>query len=403
MRKDLRILVTSRSVLHLSEEQDFDVPPLGIPDPAHLPSPDALSQYEAVALFIERASAAKPGFAVTNENAPAVAEICSRLDGLPLAIELAAARIRVLSPRAILDRLERRLPLLTGGARDRPDRQRTLRDAIDWSYELLDDAERALFDRLAVFAGGWTLEMAEAVCNPDGELQLDLFEGMSSLTDKSLIRPMQVDSGEDRFTMLQVLREFAAERLDAGPDSNSIRRRHALEMAALTKAAEPELVRTQIRSWQLRLRQEEENIRGALRWAIELGEAELALRIAGPLWQFWTYWLHVREGIAWLEAVLALPGAAESIAPRARRSGRSRHWNTGRAGPIWPCPTTRRHSTCGAPRASGHASPRRSTAWRGHPSRGMTFRPRRHTHEKPSRPTNGPGTRPVARRWKPGS
>ena len=317
----LRILVTSRSVLHLSGEQDFDVPPLGIPDPAHLPAPDALSQYEAVALFIERASAVKPGFAVTNENAPAVAEICSRLDGLPLAIELAAARIRLLSPQAILARLERRLPLLTGGAQDRPDRQRTLRGAIDWSYELLDEAERALFERLAVFAGGWTLETAEAVCNPDVELQLDLLEGMSSLTDKSLIRPMQADSGEDRFTMLQVLREFAAERLDSGPDSHTIRRRHALEVAALTEAAEPQLVGTQIRSWQQRLRQEEGNLRAALHWVIEQGEAELALRIAGPMWQFWTYWLRVREGVQWLEAVLALPGAADSVAPRAKALG----------------------------------------------------------------------------------
>ncbi len=313
----LHVLATSRSVLRLSGEQDFEVPPLTIPDPEHLPPLSALSQYEAVALFIERASSVQPGFAVTNENAPAVAEICSRLDGLPLAIELAAARVRLLSPAAILDRLERRLTLLTGGARDLPDRQRTLRGAIDWSYELLDRAERDLFARLAVFAGGWTFESAEAVCNPSDELGIDLLDGMSSLADKSLIRPMESDGGEARFTMLQVLREFAGEQLDAGLDGDEIRRRHALHTANLVESAEPELVRTQIRRWQHRLHREEENIRAALKWAIDHGEVEIALRIAGALWHFWTYWLQVREGRLWLERSLALPGGDAPTVARA--------------------------------------------------------------------------------------
>ncbi len=316
--RGLRVLVTSRSPLRLSDEQDFPVPPLTIPDPAHLPAPDALSQYEAVALFIARATAVQPGFRITNENAPAIAEICSRLDGLPLAIELAAARIRLLPPDAILDRLERRLDLLTGGARDLPDRQRTLRGTIDWSYELLTPAERRLFDRLAAFAGGWTLESAEAVCNPAGELGLDLLDGMSSLVDKSLVRPMDVSGGEARFTMLQVLREFAGEHLDASPDGDSVRRRQALEMANLVETAEPELVRTQIRKWQHRLRREEDNIRVALKWAVDHGDAEIGLRVAGGLWHFWGYWLQVREGRAWLERTLALPGADAVEAPRAR-------------------------------------------------------------------------------------
>ncbi|HEX2069685.1 MAG TPA: adenylate/guanylate cyclase domain-containing protein, partial [Actinomycetota bacterium] len=168
----LKVMATSREVLRLSAEQEFPVPPMELPDVAHLPPLDALTQYEAVSLFIQRAKAVHPGFTITDENAPAVAEICARLDGLPLAIELAAARVRVLSPHAILDRLAHRLTLLTGGARDVPRRQQTLRDAIAWSYDLLDDPERILFSRLAVFMGGWSLEAADAVCNPTGELPM---------------------------------------------------------------------------------------------------------------------------------------------------------------------------------------------------------------------------------------
>jgi len=316
----LRVIVTSRSLLRLSDEQDYPVPPLGLPDPQHLPPLAALSQYEAVALFIERATAVKPDFAITNDNAPAVAEICSRLDGLPLAIELAAARVRFLAPQAILDRLERRLPLLTSGARDLPDRQRTLRGAIDWSYELLDGPERRMFERVAAFAGGWTLEAAEAVCDP-GELGVDLLEGMASLAEKSLIQPMDGDEDETRFTMLQVIREFAGERLDSGPDGELVRRRHALMTAGLVEAAEPELVRTEIRRWQLRLRREEANIRAAVRWAVEHDEAEIGLRIVGGLWQFWTYWLHVREGRQLLQSVLALPDSSRPTRARAAALG----------------------------------------------------------------------------------
>jgi predicted ATPase/class 3 adenylate cyclase len=314
----LRIIVTSRSALHVSGEQEFGVPPLRLPDPRDLPPLAALSQYEAVALFIERARAVKSDFEVTNENAPAVAEICSRLDGLPLAIELAAARVKLLSPDQILARLDRSVPVLTGGARDLPDRQRTLHGAIDWSHELLDEPERALFARLSAFAGGWTLEAADSVCNPAGELDIDTFDGLASLADKSLVRPAHDGDVEPRFDMLQVIREFAAEKLEAREDGEAVRRRHATRMLALAVEAEPRLVRSGVRQWQERLRREEENLRTALRWAVDHEEAEIGMATAGALWRFWHYWAEVREGRGWLEAMLALPQAAAPARARAK-------------------------------------------------------------------------------------
>jgi predicted ATPase/class 3 adenylate cyclase len=314
----LRLIVTSREVLHLSDEHEFSVPPLRLPDPRNLPGLDALSQYEAVALFIDRATAVRPDFVVTNENAPAVAEICSRLDGLPLAIELAAARAKLLTPQAILDRLERSLTLLTGGARDLSARQRTLRGAIDWSYELLDEPERNLFARLAVFAGGWTLEAVEQVCNPGAELDVDTLDGLSSLSDKSLVHLAPGGDGESRFEMLQVIREFALEKLQQRPDADEVTRRHALYVVELVEAAEPELVRAELRRWQASLRQEEENIRAALRWAVQRREPEIGMRIAGPLWRYWQYRASVREGVTWLESILEAPGAGRQTGARAK-------------------------------------------------------------------------------------
>jgi len=313
----LRIVVTSRAVLHVSGEQEFGVPPLDLPDRHHLPPPAALSQYEAVALFIERARAVRPDFEVTNENAPAVAEICSRLDGLPLAIELAAARIKVLSPEAILDRLDRRLPVLASAGPDLPARQRTLRGAIDWSYELLDEAERRLFARLAVFVGGWTLEAAEEVCNPGAELGIETLDGLASLADKSLIHRVP-EAGESRFAMLQVINEFADERLDAEPDAEELRRRHAHHLLALAEEAEPELRRSALRRWQYRLRRDEGNLRAALRWAVEGGDVEVGLRTAGALWDYWHYWAELREGRGWLESLLARDAAALGGPARAK-------------------------------------------------------------------------------------
>jgi predicted ATPase len=317
----LRVVVTSRTVLHVSAEQEFGVPPLELPDRHHLPPLAALSQYAAVALFIERARAVRPDFDVTNENAPAVAEICSRLDGLPLAIELAAARIKVLSPEAILDRLERRLPVLASAGQDLPARQRTLWGAIDWSYELLDEAERRLFARLAVFVGGWTLEAADEVCNPGAELGIDTLDGLASLADKSLIHPVSGDDGESRFGMLQVINEFADKRLDGEPDAGELRRRHAHHCLALAEEAEPELRRSALRRWQYRLRRDEGNLRAALRCAIEGGDVEVGLRTAGALWDYWHYWAELREGRGWLESLLALRAAAMAGPARAKALG----------------------------------------------------------------------------------
>ncbi len=314
----LRIIATSRAVLHLSGEQTYEVLPLSLPDPRDLPALAELIGYEAVALFVDRARAVEPAFALTPQNALAIVGICSRLDGLPLAIELAAARVRLLSPAAILDRLERRLPVLMGGATDQPARQQTLRGAIDWSYELLDAAERQLFERLAVFAGGWTIEAAEDVCNPDRELGIDTLEGLGLLKDKSLIQATPADDGETRFGMLQVIREFAAEKLALGADTAELQRRHAGQMLALAEAAEPHLRSSELRTWQHRLRREQENLRTAFRWAIDGGDAEVGLRAAGAIWDYWHYWAELREGARWLGALLALPAATAPSLLRAK-------------------------------------------------------------------------------------
>jgi predicted ATPase/class 3 adenylate cyclase len=318
----LRVVVTSRAVLRLSGEQEYPVPPLDVPDPREPPPLRALGQVEAIALFVQRARAVAPGFAITDDNARAVIEICRRLDGLPLGIELAAARVKLLTPSAILDRLDRHLPVLATAALDVPARQRTLHATIDWSYQLLEPAEQRLLARLAVFAGGWTLEAAEEVCNAGGDLGMDTLDGLFSLADKSLVRRMAPDQVEDqeetRFGMLQVIREFAAEKLDAEPDSEAIRRRHAEWVLVLAETAQPELRRRDLRRWQQRLRREEENLRTALRWALDHGDAEIGLRTASAVWDFWHYWAEVREGITWLESLLALPGAAGPTDARAR-------------------------------------------------------------------------------------
>jgi predicted ATPase len=205
------VLATSRIPLGIYGEREYAVPPLAIPDPKRLPTLEVLSHYEAVRLFVERAEATKAGFEITSENAPAVAEICARLDGLPLAIELAAARIKLLPPSAILARLSNRLKLLTGGARDLPERQRTLRGTIEWSHTLLEEGEKTLFARMAVFLGGRTLEAVEAVCDAEGDLPMDAFDGVSSLVDKSLLRQEEGPEGEPRFVMLETIHEYARE------------------------------------------------------------------------------------------------------------------------------------------------------------------------------------------------
>jgi len=257
----LKVLATSRAPLGLYGEHVFPVPPLALPDLKSPPPLERLTQYEAVGLFVERARAVKPDFAITNESAPAVAEICVRLDGLPLAIELAAARITMLPPKGMLRRLGSRLKLLTGGARDLPERQRTLRDAIEWSHALLDQGEQVLFRRLAVFSGGRTLEAIEAICDAEGDLPVDTFEGVSSLLDKSLLRQEEGPEGEPRFVMLETIHEFAREKLEESGEAEQIRRSHAEYFLALAEQAEPRLRGATQLEWLERLEAEHEAIR----------------------------------------------------------------------------------------------------------------------------------------------
>jgi predicted ATPase/class 3 adenylate cyclase/Tfp pilus assembly protein PilF len=307
----LKVLATSRAPLRLAGEREYPVPPLRLPDPpapARPPDPAALARSEAVALFAERAAAVAPAFAVTAETAEAVAGICRRLDGLPLALELAAVRTKVLPPAALLARLEHRLPLLTGGPRDLPARHQTLRASIAWSHDLLAPAEQTLFRRLAVFAGGCTLDAAEAVCDPGGDLPLGALDGLASLVDKSLVLPDEETSSEPRFAMLETLREYAAERLAASAEAAAIRRRHLAYYLALVERAEPRLRGPQQTVWLDRLEREHANLRAALMWCTEApgaaGRAEMGLRLAGALWRFWDVRCYVVEGRWWLERVL---------------------------------------------------------------------------------------------------
>src|SRR5919202_3158067 len=311
----LKVLVTSRVALHLSSEREVPVPPLSVPDPQHLPALASLTQYEAVRLFIERAQAVKPDFLVTNANALAVAEICVHLDGLPLAIELAAARSKLFTPEALLRRLEHRLAVLTGGARDLPVRQQTIRATIDWSYHLLDLAEQRLFRRLAVFEGGWTVDAAEAVCDADGDLGLAVLDGLQALLDKSLVQQEEATDGDPHFMMLETIREYAVERLRASGEAEHVRRQHARYYLALVEASAPTFRGPEQTVTFDRLNQEHDNLRAALHWTVARAEAEQALRLASALARFWHIRGHTSEGRRWLEAALALDGP---VAPALR-------------------------------------------------------------------------------------
>ena len=303
----LKVLVTSRAVLHLSGEREFPVPPLALPDRQHLPPLEMLSQYEAIALFIQRAQAVKPDFQLTTATAPAVAEICARLDGLPLAIEQAAARSKLFPPQALLARLRSRLTLLTGGTRDLPARQQTLRNTIDWSYALLDVDMQTLFARLAVFVGGFSLEAVEAVCNAAGDLPLDVLDGLALLVDQSLLRQTPGTDGEPRFMLLETIREYALERLELSGEAHVVRGRHARHYLGLAEAAEPQLLRAEQTVWLQRLEMDHDNLRGALAWCqTPAGDAEVGLRLAGALWRFWDTRSYLTEGLRWLEQMLAL-------------------------------------------------------------------------------------------------
>ena len=311
----LKFLVTSRVVLHLRGEHEFPVQPLELPDLRHLPPLEVLSQYSAVALFIARARAVKPDFELTNENARAVAEICMRLDGLPLGLELAAARLKLFPPNSLLARLENRLKLLAGGARDLPAHQQTMRAAIDWSYDLLNENEQKLFRMLTVFVGGFTLEAAEAVSGATGEDEMDILEGVTSLADNSLLRQKEQPNGEPRFIMLETIREYGFEKLAAAQEAKAIQRAQAAYFLELAEQAEPELSGANQAAWLDRLQAEHDNFRAALNWALQNGESEIGLRLAAAFWRFWLVRGHLSEGREQLDRVLseaALPPEARA-------------------------------------------------------------------------------------------
>jgi predicted ATPase/class 3 adenylate cyclase/Tfp pilus assembly protein PilF len=297
----LKVLVTSREPLRIEGEMEFPLSPLALPLSGD--EPEDILASSAVELFVTRAQAVRPAFIVSPEAAPYVAQICRRLDGLPLAIELAAARVKVLSVAALASRLEDSLAALGSGRRDASDRQRTLKGAIAWSYELLEDDEQRLFARLGVFAGGWTLEAAEAVCDRD-DLSFDVLQGLSSLVDKSLVR--QVEGDEERFSMLETIRSFATDKLRQSPEADEIRRAHAHYFRELAEEAAPHLVGARQKEWLDRLERDHDNLRTALEWALTEG-SPLALEIAAALWRFWDIRGYVTEARRWLADTLSHP------------------------------------------------------------------------------------------------
>ena len=313
----LRVLVTSRTSLHLSGEHEFVVPPLALPDLRNLPPPDRLLQYGAIRLFVARAQAAHSAFVMTGENATAIAAICQQVDGLPLAIELAAGRSKLFAPQALLSRLRNRLKLLVGGAQDLPLRQQTLRGTIAWSYDLLGQDEKALFRRLAVFVGGCTLEAAEAVCTAQGDLLIDVLEAVAALVDKSLLRQETQADGQPRLLMLETIREYALERLAASGEAEAVQRQHAIFFLRFSEEAEPKIRGAEHFLWRTRLEVEHDNLRAALRWTLESQEAEMGMQLAFSLVAFWRASNQDREGRNWCEQVLAQPGTSARTAARA--------------------------------------------------------------------------------------
>jgi predicted ATPase/class 3 adenylate cyclase len=305
---ELRVMTSSRAGLKIYGEQELAVEPLRTPSLRALPSLAALSQFAAVKLFIERAVAAKHDFQVTNENAPAIAGICERVDGLPLAIELAAARVKLFSPQALLARLETSVAVLGTGSRDLPTRQQTLKGAIAWSYDMLDDAHKRLFCRFSVFARGGSLEQVEAVCGPG--LDIDVLTGLDELADQSLLRRLP-DYDEPRLLMLQVIKEFAAEMLEASGESDEMRDRHAAAFLSLAEVAAPKLFGADQKKWLDRLELDHDNFRAAFDWSIAHGDIERAVALGAAFWRFWHMRGALQEGRSRLDAILALAGARD--------------------------------------------------------------------------------------------
>lgn len=310
----LKALITSRSAIHLRGEHEWPVQALSLPASDQFADPTLLARSAAMQLFVQRAAAVKPDFRVTATNSAVVASICVRLDGVPLAIELAAARVKVLLPSTLLARLERRLPLLTDGAGDLPARQQTMRGAIDWSYDLLDLDEQRLFRWLAVFAGGCSLEAAEAVGAAMSDGAVDVFKGLTLLADKSLIRA-ETRENTERFTMLETVREYGLERLETSGETAAVQQAHAAFFLSLAEAVEPRLTSPDQVVALTQLEGEHDNLRAALRWACEHHEVALGLRLAGALWRFWQGHGYFGEGRAWLEGLLALSERGDHDAP----------------------------------------------------------------------------------------
>jgi predicted ATPase/DNA-binding CsgD family transcriptional regulator len=322
---ELKLLVTSREVLHLRAEHQFAVPPLALPDLKHLPDSQSLSQYAAVELFLQRAQAVKPDFQITPANALAIGEICLRLDGLPLALELAAARIKLLSPQALLARLEHRLSVLSGGAQDVPVRQQTLRNTIEWSYNLLDAQEQQLFRRLCVFVGGGTLEAIEAICAPSNDGANRMLDGVASLMDKSLLQQQEQQDGQPRFLMLDTIREYGLETLEVSGKAEVTQQAHAAYYLRLAEEAELGIRSPLQTAWLEHLEREHDNLRAALRWLLEHREIEqnreMALQLAAALAEFWRIRGYDSEGQTFLEQALAArEGVATSVRAKILRA-----------------------------------------------------------------------------------
>ncbi len=318
----LKVLVTSRAVLHVYGEYEYLVPPLALPAPEQFSSLEVLAGNPAVTLFVERAAAAVKGeFVLTKENAPVVAQICCRVDGLPLAIELAAARIRMLAPAQVLVRLESRLEVLTCGAVDMPRRQQTLRRTIDWSHDLLSPEEQKLFRRLSVFVGGCTLEAAEAVCNTRRDLEIDVLEGMTLLVDKSLMQQIEQRDREARFAMLETIREYGLEQLTATGEEEATRRSHAAYCLVVAEDGNLPLTSPERTSWLELCDAEHDNLRSALDWLIASDNSEWAMRLALALYWFWEPREHFVEGRDRLEAILRMKGAQARTRARAIAAG----------------------------------------------------------------------------------
>jgi predicted ATPase/DNA-binding CsgD family transcriptional regulator len=317
---ELKLLITSRAVLHLQGEYEFPVPPLAVPDLKRLPDLEAVAQYAAVALFVRRTQAVRPTFQLTKDNVRAVAEICERLDGLPLALELAAARSKLLPPQALLKRLEQRLSVLTGGAHNVPARQQTLRNTIQWSYHLLESSEQRLFRRLSVFVGGCSIEAIEEIwaALETSTPPMSVLDGVASLLDKSLLQQGKQESEEPRLVMLETIREYGLEVLTASGEMEAVRQAHATYFLRLAETAELELEGPHPAIWWDRLEREHDNLRAVMRWFLEIEEGAMALRLGCALWWFWHSRGPVSEGRIFLEqALTGSKGVAGAIRAKA--------------------------------------------------------------------------------------